>query len=288
MNNTKRNILSFSGMIVFGGLVFAGCNPAPAQESNIEMVIETPTPSPLATPEPTPEATVEITPEPTPEPTPKPSDIEPGTIGHIFIENTNVDYPIMLAEDNEYYLNKDPNGKRNNGRGSIFADFRNADADMRRNIVLYGHNRKDRTMFTTLHKFEDKSFFEQNKYIDVDWQGEKEQYEIVYAGVVDYRQHYHINTVFHSEDELVTFFNEGALVAANIREGYHAQAGDEMITLSTCVARSVKDSDYKRMIVVGRKIRGEGEEKPMIIAAAQESSESGTPLIAPPGDTLDE
>lgn len=263
--------------------------PACAQQTATEeIVVQTsqptvaPTPEPTQAEEATPEPTMEA--EPTPEPTPKPPDEAPGKKGHIQIDNTNVDYPIMLAEDNEYYLRLDENGKRNKGRGSIFADYRNADPDQQRNIILYGHNLKDRSMFTTLHKYENEAFFQSNPYINAEIFGEAAQYEIVYSGIIDNRKYLHITTKFNSEEEFVNYFMEGAGNAQFVRDGYRPEIGDEMLTLSTCVSHSVKDFDDKRMVVVARKVKPSEEKAATLPLTAQEGQEAETQVAAVPGE----
>ena len=254
-----------------------------------EIVVQTSQPTVAPTPTLTPEQTEELTPdpaqaaEPTPEPTPKPPNETPGKKGHIQIDNTNVDYPIMLAEDNEYYLRLDENGKRNRGRGSIFADYRNADPDQQRNIILYGHNLKDRSMFTTLHKYENESFFNANPYINADIFGEAGQYEIVYSGIIDNRKYLHISTQFSSEEEFVKYFMEGAENAQYVRDGYRPEIGDEMLTLSTCVSHSVKDFDDKRMVVVARKVQPL-EEKVATLPLTAADGEQAVAQLSVPGE----
>lgn len=70
--------------------------------------------------------------------------------GWIKMDNTIIDYPILKAADNDYYLRRLPNGK-NADSGSIFADYRGTDIHIdNRHVVLYGHNRADGSMFTQL------------------------------------------------------------------------------------------------------------------------------------------
>lgn len=182
---------------------------------------------------------------------PTPPEAELGTVGYIDIPNTKVDYPVVLHDDNEFYLTNDSDGKRDY-RGAIFMDYRNADPDRRRNIILYGHNMKDQSMFSTLHSFEREGFFKDNDTIDFELFGVKYRYEIVYAGVIDYREYNHISTSFSSEQEFLDYYADGAAHAQFVREGYVPMPGDQMLTLSTCVTHSVKDYNFKRMIVVAR------------------------------------
>lgn len=200
--------------------------------------------------EPTPES-----PEPTEElvPLPAPPEAELGVVGYIDIPNTKVRYPVVLYSDNEYYLNKDIDGKRDY-KGAIFMDYRNAQPEERRNVILYGHNMKDQSMFSTLHFFEKEKFFKNNDELYFEMFGVKYRYEIVYTGVFDYRQYNHINTAFRTENQFLDYYREGAEYAQFMREGYEPWPGDQMLTLSTCVSHGVKDYNYKRMILVARMV----------------------------------
>ena len=69
-------------------------------------------------------------------------------IGYIEIPNTNISYPIMQGEDNNYYLKHLPNGDSNK-IGSIFIDYRNNEFNDQ-NTIIYGHNFNNGTMFIKL------------------------------------------------------------------------------------------------------------------------------------------
>ncbi len=71
------------------------------------------------------------------------------TIAYIKVNNTNIDYIVVKGNDNSYYLNHNFN-KKYNVSGWIFADFHNKFDDSDKNIVIYGHNTHDGSMFGTL------------------------------------------------------------------------------------------------------------------------------------------
>ena len=73
------------------------------------------------------------------------------TVGWIEVSNTDVSYPIVQAKDNEYYLTHSFR-KTENGAGWIYLDYRSSLNEPDRNTIIYGHNRRDGTMFTTLKK----------------------------------------------------------------------------------------------------------------------------------------
>ncbi|WP_270531981.1 class B sortase, partial [Paraclostridium sordellii] len=73
------------------------------------------------------------------------------------LDNTNIDYPVVQTDNNDYYLNYDFYNKLSSS-GSIFMDYR--DNVKSKNIILYGHNMRNKTMFNNLLKFKDKDFFD--------------------------------------------------------------------------------------------------------------------------------
>lgn len=61
------------------------------------------------------------------------------SIGWIFVPDTNINYPIMQAEDNEYYLHRSYDGSYLYS-GSVFLD-RRCKSDFSGDVnMLYGHN----------------------------------------------------------------------------------------------------------------------------------------------------
>ena len=74
------------------------------------------------------------------------------------INDTNIDYPVVIGKDNNEYLDKDYK-KNYSTAGSIFLDYRN-DKDFNDDyIIIYGHNMKTNLMFSDIKKFENVDFF---------------------------------------------------------------------------------------------------------------------------------
>ncbi len=84
------------------------------------------------------------------------------TVAWIRIENTNINYPIVQAKDNEYYL-KHNFLREKNGAGWIFADYQNNFENLDKNTIIYGHNRRNGTMFSNLNYYL-KTEWCKNKY----------------------------------------------------------------------------------------------------------------------------
>ena len=67
----------------------------------------------------------------------------------ITVENTNINYPILQTNNNEYYLKHDIN-KKYSSCGSIFLDCDSDASFTKNNTVIYGHNLLNGKMFAEL------------------------------------------------------------------------------------------------------------------------------------------
>lgn len=85
-------------------------------------------------------------------------------IGWIRIEDTNINYPILQDDESLKYLKHLYNGKYNEN-GSIFTINEKPFFDDI--TVLYGHNMKNRTMFSELDKYMDRKFLEEHSIIEI-------------------------------------------------------------------------------------------------------------------------
>ena len=114
-------------------------------------------------------------------------------IAWLSIPGTPIDYPVVRAADNDYYLGRDVE-KRKSAYGAIFMDFRNADPAQQKHIILYGHNMKNGTMFHDLMNYKQKSFFDEHRIINLLWDGVDTQWEIFVAYIIKPNTIYHIST----------------------------------------------------------------------------------------------
>lgn len=88
------------------------------------------------------------------------------TIGWVKVMNTYVDYPIVQSKDNSYYLTHNFL-KEYNSAGWVYADYKNNFFDLDKNTLIYGHNRRNNSMFGSLDNILKKEWYEnpENKYI---------------------------------------------------------------------------------------------------------------------------
>lgn len=89
----------------------------------------------------------------------------PDIYSWITIPGTPIDYPVVQnADELDYYLMHNLNGSYGYP-GCIYTQYINATDWKDNNTVIYGHNMKDGSMFTALHHYQDKEFFEENPYV---------------------------------------------------------------------------------------------------------------------------
>ena len=80
-------------------------------------------------------------------------------IAWLYCQDTPINYPVVQASDNEYYLRRLLDGSRNTA-GTLFMDYRNATDLSDWNSVIYGHNLHNDSMFGTLPDYQAQSYFQ--------------------------------------------------------------------------------------------------------------------------------
>lgn len=153
-------------------------------------------------------------------------------IGWINIENTTIDYPIVKGYNNKFYLSRDFN-KQYLKTGSIFMDYRN-EGFKDKNVVIYGHNMKDKSMFGSLDKFKDLYYLRKNKYISItSKEGESFIYEIfgIYVTSEDDAECISIN--FNKEEDFCKYI-ESILNKSIYNLNMNIKSTDKILTLATC------------------------------------------------------
>lgn len=164
--------------------------------------------------------------------------INSDVIGWITIDGTVIDYPVVRAADNDYYLGRDVE-KRKSAYGAIFMDFRNADPAQQKHIILYGHNMKNGTMFHDLMNYKQKSFFDENRTIQLLWDGVDTRWEIFLAYIIMPNTVYHIYTAFADDQQFANVMNQTIEYAktvkpSNVDTSVTIKPSDQVLTLSTC------------------------------------------------------
>ena len=79
-------------------------------------------------------------------------------IGWLYCENTPINYPVVQAKDNDYYLRRDLHGEYLK-TGTLFADYRCTAVGTGQNNIIYGHNMKNASMFGALVNYKEQEYY---------------------------------------------------------------------------------------------------------------------------------
>ena len=88
----------------------------------------------------------------------------PDIAGWLYCENTEINYPVVKAADNSYYLRKSFDGSYSIG-GTIFADYRVSEDLSDPHIIIYGHNMHNKSMFSMLTEYSKGDFYREHPFI---------------------------------------------------------------------------------------------------------------------------
>ena len=86
------------------------------------------------------------------------SKVNEHTVGWLTVNNTKVDYPVVQYTDNDYYLKRDFN-KKKNSYGWIYMDYRNNIYNLSNNTIIMGHNLQNGMMMGTLRYVTNESWY---------------------------------------------------------------------------------------------------------------------------------
>ena len=122
------------------------------------------------------------------------------TVAWLKVENTNIEFPIVQANNNSYYLTHNFD-KKYNVAGWIFADYKNKLDGTDRNIVVYGHNMRNNSMFGSLKDVITEEWYnnEENKYITFVTENDYQTYQVFSVYQIK-TEDYYIKTEFKSNE----------------------------------------------------------------------------------------
>lgn len=179
----------------------------------------------------------------------------PDMVGWLVLPGTVIDYPVMWTpRDENYYLKRDFYGKSSND-GCLILDTDSSLDPLTTNLIIHGHYRKTGAMFTCLHQYADKDFYEEHKQIIL----HTEEREIIYEVVAAFKSQVYLKTdkvfkfyKFFQADTQAEFddFYSNIKKLSFYDTGVTAEFGDNFITLSTCAYHV----DNGRFVVVAKEV----------------------------------
>lgn len=159
----------------------------------------------------------------------------------LYIPKTKIDYPVMMSRDNKDYLHSSFY-KEKLYAGTLFIDALSSKRENQDNLIIYGHNMKDGSMFGTLKKWRSEKYFNEHKFIEIYTETEKRVYLIFAVREVSSNMsllHYKLDG-FTNEEYIQDARNNNI----HFREFEDQYKNNQIMTLSTCMS-----NDAKRLII---------------------------------------
>lgn len=211
-------------------------------------------------------------------------DENPDTAGWIKVGGTYIDNVVVQTENNSDYLDKNFYGQKAQP-GTVFADYRcnvnDYDDNQSKNIILYGHNQRDGTMFGTLSYYKVKpssgstkgfDFYVNHPTFEFSNLYEEYTYKIIAAFVIEVEPQHTRDGIIFDYHNYINFgksrpfdsFRENILKHTAINTGVDFDENDKYLTLSTCS----NEFEPSRFVVIGRRVRdGESAEVDTTLAS---------------------
>lgn len=169
------------------------------------------------------------------------------TVAFIKVNGTNVNYPVVQTNDNKYYLTH-AFDKTKNSAGWVFADYRDDMTSFDKNTIIYGHSRSNQTVFGSLKKVLNKSWYsnKNNHVIKLSTPTSNTLWQIFSIYTIN-PESYYITTDFTDEsyqEFLTTIKNRSQIDFSGT-----VNTNDKILTLSTC-----KDTKGTQRLVIHAKL----------------------------------
>lgn len=183
-------------------------------------------------------------------------------IGYLEVDGCDIYEPIMQGDDNDYYLDHNYYGGTNKA-GTVFLDYRCTVSEeyTSPNIVFYGHNQEDGTMFGNLKEYKKNvEFYQENPLVKFSTEFETGEY-VIYGYFITHVKpeqdskgevfHYHDYIETLNDEETFNWYINEVQERNQIVSPVDVQYGDQLMCLSTC-SNEFSDS---RFVVFARRLR---------------------------------
>lgn len=168
----------------------------------------------------------------------------PNVVGWVFVEGTKINYPVVQAQDNLYYLTHLYDGTKNVS-GAIFMDAENTPGGLVDDItVLHGHHMKNGSMFAHIENYKSQEFFEGHPFGYYLTPNRAYRIEFFSGNV---RTPEPLPLIFGTAEERAEYIND-ITQRSNFNSKVEVGLEDKMMAFSTC-DYSINDGRY---ILTGR------------------------------------
>ncbi|MDO4733607.1 MAG: class B sortase [Bacillota bacterium] len=154
----------------------------------------------------------------------------PDIVAWLFCDGTPINYPVLQAADNSYYLDKLPDGQWN-AAGSLFLDYRNSRDFKDANSLIYGHNMKNQSMFGSISKYQDQAYYEEHPVLYLLTKEQNYKIVLLAGHVLDADAEFYELPLDRGEQSALL---EKSLALSDFESQAQFLPGEELISLSTC------------------------------------------------------
>lgn len=159
-------------------------------------------------------------------------------VAWIYCPDTKINYPVLQASNNDYYLYRLLDGTVNDN-GSIFMDYRNDSKFLDGNTMIYGHHMQSGAMFADLMNYKKQSYYEEHPYLYILTPDRDYRLDLFAAAVVESTSDIYTTT---PDDAIIQECINKSTFTSNI-----AFPTRNVVTLSTCTY----EYDDARYVILG-------------------------------------
>ena len=171
------------------------------------------------------------------------------------IEESPIDYAVCQGKDDKYYTNHNQRGSRSRYGALMFSssdDITRAGGD--KNLVIFGNNMKDGSMFGSLKEYRKIEFYRQHPVINLYSADQKENYAVfavmLLSATDNGNSYYQPNkSYFLNREDFDKWYDEGC-ARSLISTPVEAEYGDDILTLVTVAS----DFEGARLVVMAKKV----------------------------------
>lgn len=157
--------------------------------------------------------------------------INPDIGGWIYIPDTEISYPLLCGEDNEYYLGHTWD-KVNNSAGAIFVDCRCSPDLEDFHTIVYGHRMRNGSMFAGLKYYNDLDYWREHPAVYILDSSGVHVYDIFAAWEPSTSSI--LYTLDTATEEGRRALLDTCLASNQLDTGIAPELTDKILTLSTC------------------------------------------------------
>ena len=169
------------------------------------------------------------------------------TRGWIYVPGTNINYPFVQTNNNDFYLNHTFDGHWSDA-GWVFLDYRNTPTLSDRNQIIYAHGRVDGSMFGSLQNVlgEDWQSNPDNHVVKITTSTNSSLWRVFSVYRIPKTNDY-ITTNFNNDTHFMEFAD---MIKKRSAYDFNTEVGprDKILTLSTCIGTNDRAVLHAKLI----------------------------------------